>query len=110
MIKYSCANCGRVFEGNNDWDTGWAKDQHQKYCQLPTRHKILRVLSFPLAAIALFIILPGAILFYILAPLSYPFVYAVDILDFKYTTWDEFIKKIYGDQVHSYKPKGLKYD
>jgi hypothetical protein len=52
MYKFNCEKCGRVFEGNKEWDVRFTRDEHQEYCKLPVKHKILQIVlgNYPIKA------------------------------------------------------------
>jgi DNA-directed RNA polymerase subunit RPC12/RpoP len=108
--QYKCTNCGRTFSGKNDFDVEYTRDQHYTYCCLKRIHKVMQIVLFPLTAIGLIVLLIGGITYFTLAPIAYPFMYAINLfLDNKIYTFKEFNKDVYGeDRVKSWKIKHSK--
>ena len=105
MAEYTCPKCNRVFTSVKDMDAKYACEEHTKYCSLPRVHKILQVVLFPLGFVGLSAVLVGFALYFILAPVAYPFVYAMKLLvDSEVYTWEEMKDAVYGaDRVKSFK-------
>jgi hypothetical protein len=93
MTTLECPKCKRQFEGKSSFSVSYELEQHIKYCNLPTIHKVLQVLLFPLAIITIAVLLLGFPLVFILLPIGYPFAYATNLLlDGKVLKWDEYTK------------------
>lgn len=97
MAEYTCLKCNRVFVSTDDWRAKCALEEHVKYCNLPRLHKVLQVVLSPLGAIALAVFVIGGLIGLMLAPIAYPFIYAMKLLfDSEVYTWDKFQDDVYG--------------
>ena len=108
MNQAVCPKCGRIFEGQCKFSVDYEMREHYKYCVLATRHKVLRFILIPLAVVGIGVFIPGVILYFLLAPIAYPFIYALSLcFDNDVITWQDFTKKVYDTEntVRSRKPK-----
>lgn len=73
-----CSICGKMFKHpNNEMRARIDLEDHEKYCELPTKYKILKVVLLPLIIITIPVMFIGMFLLLVLClPLlliSYPF-------------------------------------
>ena len=95
--QLTCSYCHRVFEGKDKWNVMWAEADHEKYCALPSVHKVMKWLLLPLATVALIIFICVGVAFFALARLAYPFVYALElVVNNEVISWQSFNDLIYG--------------
>jgi hypothetical protein len=93
MSEYKCSKCDKIFESHSDFEASFARDDHQSYCVLPTKYKVLKILLSPLIFLVIPVLMCAFSIYAVGAIIIYPFGFVLELVfENKISDWHEYIQ------------------